>query len=205
MIKLFQFLIFLPIQILFIPLVIIGMIPALYKEFVVPKKLGVSFTAGQALQIHWYMHYFRLRSAEASVKFMKAFPCDSHYGLLAFMGALIIANRICGFRPSFVTIPEPGKETLGTYTNCRAINFDRIMEKNTSQADQVVIMGGGYDLRVLKYTKEKNVKVFELDQEKIQNLKIETMKKAGIEHNWVTYIPVDFKEESWVEKLIKSG
>ncbi len=31
------------------------------------------------------------------------------------------------------------------------------------------------------------------------------MKKAGIEHDWVTYIPVDFKEESWVDKLIKNG
>jgi O-methyltransferase involved in polyketide biosynthesis len=45
------------------------------------------------------------------------------------------------------------------------------------------------------------VKVFELDQGKTQNLKIATMKKAGIEYDWVTYIPVDFKKESWVEKL----
>ena len=36
-------------------------------------------------------------------------------------------------------------------------------------------------------------------------MKIATMKRAGIEHDWVTYIPVDFKNESWVEKLIKNG
>ena len=59
--------------------------------------------------------------------------------------------------------------------------------------------------RVLKYTKGKNVKVFELDQGKTQNLKIATMKKAGIEYDWVTYIPVDFKKESWVEKLTQNG
>jgi len=31
------------------------------------------------------------------------------------------------------------------------------------------------------------------------------MKKAGIEYDWVTYIPVDFNKESWVEKLTKNG
>ncbi len=66
-------------------------------------------------------------------------------------------------------------------------------------------MGAGFDLRLLKYTKGKDVKVFELDQEKTQNLKLETMKKAGLKHDWITYIPVDFREESWVEKLTQSG
>ena len=203
-IKLFQFLVFLIIQILFIPLVIIGTIVAGYKEMRVSKKLGVSFTAGQALQIRWIMHYFRLRADEASIKFVKVLPVESHYGLLGFMGAVIIANRICGYKPSLAIIPEPGTETFTTFANSRTIHFDRIMEKNMKQAEQVVNMGAGFDLRVSKYTKGKDVKVFELDQEKTQNLKIETMKKAGIEHDWVTYIPVDFKKESWVEKLTKS-
>ena len=204
-IKLFQFIVFLIIQIPCIPLAIIGTIVAGYKEMRVSKKLGVSFTAGQALQPRWIMHYFRTRADEASVKFAKAFPIESHYGLLGFMGAAIIANRICGYKPSFASIPEPGTETLTTFANSRTMHFDRIMEKNVEQAEQVVIMGAGFDLRVLKYTEGKNVKVFELDQENTQNLKIETMKKAGIEYDWVTYIPVDFNNESWVEKLTKNG
>ena len=205
MIKLFQFIVFLIIQIPFIPLVIIGIIPMLYKEMKVSKKLGVSFTAGQVMQSRWIMHYFRTRDDEASVKFVKELPIESHYGFLGFMGAAIIANRICGYKPSLASIPEPGTETLASYANSRTIHFDQIMEKNVEQAEQVVIMGAGFDLRVFKYTEGKNMKVFELDQRKTQSLKIETMKKAGIDYDWVTYIPVDFKNESWVEKLIKNG
>ena len=31
------------------------------------------------------------------------------------------------------------------------------------------------------------------------------MKKADIDHDWITYIPVDFNNESWVKKLLASG
>ena len=205
MVKLVQFIVFLIIQIPFIPLAIIGFMPAIYKEMMVSKKLGVSFSAGQAIQSRWIMHYFRTRADEATVKFIKVLPTESHYGFLGFMGAAIIANRICGYKPSLASIPEPGKETVMTWISSRVMHFDRIMEKNVEQAEQVVIMGAGFDLRVLKYTEGKNVKVFELDQEKTQNMKIETMKKAGIDYGWVTYIPVDFKNESWVEKLTENG
>jgi len=167
----------------------------MYKEMGVSKKPGVSFSVGQVVQIRWLMHYFRLRADEASVKFVKVFPCESHWGLLGVMGAVIIANRICGFKPAMASIPEPGTENLTSYANSRKMHFDRNMEKNVEQAEQVVIMGAGFDLKVLKYTEGKNVMVFKLDQEKTQNLKIATMKKAGIEYDWVTCIQVDFKNE----------
>lgn len=57
----------------------------------------------------------------------------------------------------------------------------------------------------MEYTDGKNVKVFELDLKDAQNLKLKTMEKAGIDHDWITYIPVDFNNESWVEKLLASG
>jgi len=205
MVKIVQFIVFLIIQIPFIPLAIIGLIPMIYKEMKVSKKLGVSFSAGQAIQPRWIMHYFRTRADEASVKFVKELPIESHYGFLGLMGAAIIANRICGYKPSLASIPEPGKETVMTWLNSRTMHFDRFMEKNVAQVEQVVNMGAGFDLRVLKYTEGKNVKVFELDQEKTQNMKIETMIKAGIEYDWVTYVSVDFNKESWVEKLTENG
>ena len=43
------------------------------------------------------------------------------------------------------------------------MEFDRSMKRNLNRVDQVVVMGAGFDLRVLKYTDGKNVKVFELD------------------------------------------
>jgi O-methyltransferase involved in polyketide biosynthesis len=37
------------------------------------------------------------------------------------------------------------------------------------------------------------------------NVKVETLKKAGIEHDWITYIPVDYATESWVDNLLEAG
>jgi len=203
MIKFLQFIVFLYLQILLIPFAIIGLIPMIYKEIKISKKLGVSFSAGQTIQLRWIMHYLRTRPDLPTVRFIRVFPCESHFGFLCLMSAAIIANRICGYKPKLGSIPEPGTETVFTWINSRITHFDQIMEKNVAQAEQVVIMGAGHDLRVLKYTAEKNVKVFELDQKKTQCLKIKTMKKADINFDWVTYISVDFREESWVEKLVR--
>ena len=203
--KIFQFLVFLVIQIPLLPFTIIGFILVTYKEYRVSKKLDISVTTMGATPNKWLMHYFGTRTDETTVKFIKALPIESHYGMLATYGAAIIANRICGYRPSLGAIPEPGTETLITFQNPKTMEFDRSMERNLNRVDQVVVMGAGFDLRVLKYTVGKNVKVFELDLKNAQNLKLETMKKAGIDHDWITYIPVDFDHESWVEKLLASG
>lgn len=203
--KILQFLVFLVIQIPLLLFTIIGFILVTYKEYRVSKKLDISVTTMGATPNKWLMHYFGTRTDETTVKFIKALPIESHYGLLATCGAAIIANRICGYRPSLGAIPEPGTESLITFQNSKTMDFDSSMERNLSRVQQVVIMGAGFDLRVLKYTVGKSVNVFELDLENAQNLKLETMKKAGIEHDWITYIPVDFDEESWVEKLLANG
>jgi methyltransferase (TIGR00027 family) len=57
----------------------------------------------------------------------------------------------------------------------------------------------------LHFTKVKKVQVFELDQVNTLDIKIETLKKAGIKHDWITYIPVDYANESWVDKLLEAG
>ena len=61
LIKLFQIILYVLIQIIFIPFAIIGLIDGIYKEMRKSKKLGVSFSAGQALQYRWIMHYFNTR------------------------------------------------------------------------------------------------------------------------------------------------
>ena len=72
LIKLFQIILYIPIQIIFIPFAIIGIIDAIYKEMGKSKKLGVSFSAIKALQYRWLMHYFNTRPDPLSVAFIKA-------------------------------------------------------------------------------------------------------------------------------------
>jgi len=83
--------------------------------------------------------------------------------------------------------------------------FDKIMEKYVDEMEQIVLPGAGFDLIALHFTKGKEVKVFELDQVNTLNVKVETLKKAGIKHDWITYIPVDYANESWVDRLLEAG
>ena len=203
--KLFQIILYIPIQIIFIPFAIIGLIDAIYKEFRKSRKLGVSFSAIMALQYKWFMHYFNTRPDPLSIAFIKKFPCESHFGLWSTMGALIISQRLFGFTTRLGKLDEPGEETLVSTAGRRVLMFDRIMEKYVDEMEQIVIPGSGFDLIALQFTKGKKVKVFELDQVNTLNVKVETLKKAGIKHDWITYIPVDYSNESWIDKLLEAG
>ena len=203
--KLFQIILYTLIQIIFIPFAIIGIIIAIYKEMGKSKKLGVSFSAIKALQYRWLMHYFNTRPDPISVAFTKKFPCESHFGMWSIMGPLIISQRLFGFTTRLGKLVEPGEETAGSTAGIRVLMFDKVMEKYVDEMEQIVLPGAGFDLMTLQFTKGKKVKVFELDQVNTLNVKVETLKKAGIEHDWITYIPVDYANESWVDKLLEAG
>jgi len=205
LIKFFQIILYIPIQVIFIPFAIIGIIVGSYKAIIKSKKLGVSFSAGQAFQMRWFMHYFNIRPDPLSVAFTKKLPCESHFGLLSTFGALIISQRLFGFTTGLGKVDEPGEETFLSFAGPRVLRFDRIMEKYVDEMEQIVIPGAGFDLIALQFTKGKEVKVFELDQVKTLDVKIETLKKAGIKHDWISYIPVDYATESWIDKLLGAG
>ena len=203
--KLFQIILYIPIQIIFIPFAIIGLIDGIYMGIIKSKKMGVSFSACRALQYKWFMHYFNIRPDPLSVAFIKKFPCESHFGLLSTLGALIISQRLFGFTTKFGKLDKPGEETFFSFPGPRVLMFDRIMEKYVGEMEQIVLPGAGFDLIALQFTKGKKVKVFELDQVETLNVKVKTLKKAGIKHDWITYIPVDYSNESWVDKLLGAG
>jgi len=74
------------------------------------KKLGVSFTAIQALQYRWLMHYFNSRPDPLSVAFI----------------TLIISQRLFGFTTKFGKVDEPGEETIFSTPGRRVLMFDKI-------------------------------------------------------------------------------
>ncbi len=205
LIKLSQIVLYIPIQAVFVPFAMIGLIDGIYKEMVRSKKLSVSFSAIKTLQYRWVMHHFNTRPDQASVAFTKKFPCESHFGLWSVYGALIISQRLFGFTTMLGKIAERGKETLVSSVGQRVLQFDKIMEKYVNDVEQIVLPGVGFDLIALPFTKGKKVKVFELDQVDTLKVKVETLKKAGIKHDWISYIPVDYASESWVDRLLEAG
>lgn len=203
--KILQVILYIPIQIVFIPFAIVGLIVGVYKEMHVSKKMGVSYSAGQTLQYRWVMHYFNIRPDYYSVAFTRKFPCESHFGLWSVYGALIISQRLFGFKTTLSKLPEKGKETVVSTAGARVVMFDKILEKYVDEMEQIVIPGVGFDMIALHFTEGKDVKVFELDQTNTIHIKLDTLKKAGIKYDWINYIPVDYDKESWKEKLLEAG
>ena len=203
--KIIQILVFTILQIILLPVTIIGIIPAVYKEMVVSKKLGASFTAGQVVQSHWMMHYFGIRKDDMTVKLIKNLQIESHIGLLMTMSATLLANRICGFRIKAVERGDNSKVTMTTFLPERIHEQDRLAEKHFNQVEQVVLLGAGFDLRMTKLKGNSKTKVYELDMPGTQKVKREAIKCAGIDEQQVQYIPIDFRNEEWSEKLLAAG
>jgi hypothetical protein len=155
---------YIPIQLAFIPFAIVGLIDALIKEMVISRRLGVSFTAIQSLQYRWFMHYFDTRPDPISVEFIRSFPCESHFGLWSTFGALILSQRLFGLTTKFAQLDEPGRETLLSTPGRRVLVFDEIVEKYVDEMEQIVIPSVGFDLVALHFTKGKSARIFELDQ-----------------------------------------
>jgi len=205
LIKMGQFIVFLIIQVVLLPLTIIGYIFAVVKILLYSKKYGISATATNPLSARWFLHVLGKREDEAMVEMISSLPFLSTAGLWLIYGPAFIANRICGYTPNLARFLEPEEASLTSLHSCKTGFFDKIMEKNIDSMDQVVFMGAGFDTRAFKYCKGKNVKVFELDQENTQKYKIEALRKARIDYEWITFVPIDFRQESWVDKLMENG
>ena len=66
--------IYIPLQILFVPISIVGGLVAAYKQVWASKKFGVSSTATKVLEGRLHMHWFGLREDQATDKLSKALP-----------------------------------------------------------------------------------------------------------------------------------
>ena len=191
--------VFIIVQILFIPLAIIGGILTSFKQLVVSKRLGVSGTAISAIAQRWLMNFYGMRKDPATAKLYRALPNASEIGLWLVLFPGFLQYKI---HPAF---PEKGKESLTNAVQARTFHIDKLIKESKDKVEQFVVMGAGYDTRCYGDLKQNNLKFFELDQEKTQKLKLKCLKKAGIDASHVTFVDVDFSTEKWYEKLEKAG
>jgi len=196
---------YIPLQVGFIPLALLGALQVAYRQLVVSKKLGVSQTAIEVLNGRWTMHVFDIRVDEASAKLITALPNTSVTGLwLAFL-PLWLKFKISGELFLYPRIPEAGAEGLRDLIVSRTLYFDRVIERVIDEVEQFVIMGAGYDMRAYGDLQEKGVAFFELDQASVQQHKQNALAEAGIPCEHVRFVAVDFSEENAFDKLSEAG
>ena len=199
--RLLSWVVFVVLQIAFLPFAVLGAALVTYKQMVVSIRLGVSQTVVEVLNGRWTMHVFDMRRDEATVRLADSVPNTSTLGLWLVLIPLWVKYKLSGAYFGYPRIPNEGQEGLGDVMIARTLYIDRIIHRVVGDMDQFVVLGAGYDTRAYGELKREELGFFELDRAPTQELKVASLGKAGIDAAHVTFVPVDFSREDAFEKL----
>ena len=203
MTRFFQNLTYILLQIILLPISLIGMIYANYKQQKISKKENISYTAGQVIQGQWILHYFNIRKDYNIIKFIKNFLAESHIGFYMMFSAAILANKLVKFIPKALIKTNLDNISSYSFLFFRTKKIDQLVKDNIEKVEQFVVLGAGFDLRSIRFYNDK-IKIFELDKKNTQKIKLKTLKKAKISTNNISYIECDLNND-WSINLINNG
>ncbi len=203
--RLLSFVVFLVLQITFLPLAMMGFVMVAYKQMVVSKRLGVSQTMVEVLNGRWTMHVFDMRQDVATLRLADSVPNTSTLGLWLIFIPLWVKYKLSGAYFGYPRVPDEGREGLSDFLMARTLYIDRITRRAVGDMDQFVLLGAGYDTRAYGEFKRDGLAIFELDQAPTQELKVATLGNAGIDATHVTFVPVDFSQDNIFENLRAAG
>ena len=202
---LISLLIFIPLQLLFIPFAILGLILIFYKKIYVSKRLGVSQTAIEVINDRWIMAFFGLRKDDATLVLNRILPNSSIFGLWLVFFPSFIRYKLSGQHYGYPSFPKQEEETILYIVIARTLYIDILINKSKGNVDQFVILGAGLDTRCYGDLSDQPLSFFELDQSKIQQLKKDCLSKTTIDCSNVHFVAVDFTKDGWYDLLEKAG
>ena len=83
---------------------------------------------------------------------------------------------------------------------------DELVEKCSRDGiEQYVILGAGYDSRAHRLDLSSSIKIFEVDQKDVQDRKLSKLPIEVPNFENVTYVSVDFSNQSLAEQLLNAG
>ncbi|MEL6858600.1 MAG: SAM-dependent methyltransferase [Pseudomonadota bacterium] len=201
---LIAWLIFIPLQVVWLPLSILGALLVAYKQLARSKALGLSQTAVEIVNGRWTGHVFGLRADAASYKLAGALPNNSVLGLWITLFPLWVAKSIAGRPILYPQLPEDDVSGLANMVFSRSRRFDALIEHYAKTAEQLVILGAGLDTRAYGPLAQSDLAMFELDKTTTQKAKRRAVERAGLRHDHVHYVEVDFADPTWLDALAAS-
>jgi methyltransferase (TIGR00027 family) len=197
--------VFVLVQILFIPVAVVGVVLVFYKQMYGSKKLGVSSTAVEVINGRWTMDVFGMREDSAAVRLNRMLPNNSVPGMWMVLFPSYLRYRISGKNQGYPSFARPGEEGISSIVTSRTVYFDRVINRSKLEVEQFVVMGAGFDTRCYGDLGNSRLTCYELDQARTQQLKKTSLAKAGIDSSHVRFVSVDFSNERWFEKLEQVG
>ncbi len=200
------FAIYIAVQIMLLPLGIIGALLVTYRQLRVSQRLGLSETAVEVLNGRWTMDVFGIRQDTAARKLARVLPNDSIAGLWLALFPLYLLYRMTRRNYIYPRVPREGRESIADLVIVRTLYFDTLIAARLAAAEQFVILGAGLDTRFYGALLEgSGLTMFEVDQANTQRMKRTRLHQAGLPTERVRFIEVDFTEAGWTKGLLDAG
>ena len=200
-----SWIIYIPLQIISIPVCILGVLLVTYRQMRVSKRLGVSQTAIEVFNARWTLNIFGMRNDPGAAKLGPVLPNTSTVGLWLALFPLWFKAKIAATPEIYPRRVEPGRENISDLFTARTIYLDSILARRLPTVEQFVLLGAGMDTRPYGTLNVDQVNVFELDLAATQNLKRKRLQQAAIKSDHVHFIATDFKNDEVFRQLDSAG
>jgi len=193
------------IRIVFLPVWLV--VAILYQAHVIlsSRKLRVSATALSPMTMRWLQHKLGLRQDEACAKLIKVLPNHSYAGLYAAAFPVLLGHRLTGFVPKMLRYPYEGIPPASHSSSVRSTFVDTAIERYLPGVEQFVELGAGYDTRTVQLQYNRQIRCFEVDLPKTQQLKRELLHQCGVDTSGVKFVTANFLTDDWLDNLVKAG
>lgn len=203
--KFLSIIIYIVVQIIFIPFAIIGALLIVIKQYIVSRRLRISSTAVDNVSVRWAMDIFNIKEDKISRQLFRHLPNASLIGHWMVMYPTYLRFKISKSYNGFFSSKESGKEFFGNPGTNRTLYFDKYIEIHRGSVEQFVILGAGFDTRCYGDLNGVHPCLFEIDLPNTQEIKIKTLDAAKIDRSKVTFVTADLRKADWADKLIKGG
>ena len=169
------------------------------------RKMGVSATALSPMTMRWLQHRLGLRRDEACAKLIKVLPNHCYAGLCAAVFPVLLGHRLTGFVPKMLRYPYEGIPPVRHCSAVRATFVDAAIERYLPGVAQFVELGAGYDTRTVQLQHNRQIRCFEIDLPKTQQMKRELLRQCGVDTSGVSFLSANFLTDDWLDNLVKAG
>lgn len=202
---LFAVLIFVPLQLIWLPVSVLAALWVAYKQLLVSQRLGVSQTAVEIINGRWTMHVFGLRPDQPACQLAAKLPNNSVTGLFLTLFPLWVARKVAGKPFLYPTLPPLDKAGIANLVPSRTMEIDALIDTELGSVAQFVILGAGLDTRAYRDDPSAAIRWIEVDLEANQAHKRKYLDKAKIDSAHVEYVSVDFAAPNWINQLTESA
>jgi len=202
--RVLAWIVFVPLQVLWLPISIVGSAVVGIRQLFTSRRLGVSQTAVEVINGRWAMDIFGVANQSAARQLARALPNTSTAALGLVLFPLWVARQIAG-APFIYPIPHPQNALAGlNFVPWRTELIDSLLD-GYSNIHQYVILGSGLDTRGYGEPSILAGRIWEVDTGSNIHFKKSHIAKATLQSDAVTYVPADFSDDSWPDSLRASG